>query len=85
MEQALGLLRQALQIDPSYARGMAIYAQLLLAIHWSVAVGHRDDALVADTRGGSKRRSRSTRRSAGYRAAALRAGLPGDERPLSSA
>jgi TolB-like protein/class 3 adenylate cyclase len=47
MEQALGLLRQAVQIDPSYARGMAVLSRCCWIF---VAQGfeHRDNPLVAD-------------------------------------
>ena len=47
IEQALGLLRQAVQIDPSYARGMAFLSQCC----WTFigqGFGHRDNPLVAD-------------------------------------
>jgi adenylate cyclase len=47
MEQALGLLRQAVQIDPSYPRGMANLS-LCCWIFIAQGFGHRDNPLVAD-------------------------------------
>ena len=47
VEQALGLLRQAVQIDPSYARGMANLS-LCCWIFIGQGFGHRDNPLVAD-------------------------------------
>jgi TolB-like protein/class 3 adenylate cyclase len=47
VEQALGLLRQAVQIDPSYARGMANLS-LCCWIFIAQGFGHRDNPLVAD-------------------------------------
>ncbi|WOH51627.1 adenylate/guanylate cyclase domain-containing protein [Bradyrhizobium sp. sBnM-33] len=47
VEQALGLLRQAVQIDPSYARGMANLS-LCCWIFIAQGFGHRDTPLVAD-------------------------------------
>ena len=47
IEQALGLLRQAVQIDPSYARGMAILSHCCWAFI-AQGFGHRDNPLVAD-------------------------------------
>ena len=47
MEEALGLLRQAVQIDPSYARGMAVLSQCCRTFIGQ-GFGHRDNPLVAD-------------------------------------
>jgi TolB-like protein/class 3 adenylate cyclase len=47
VEQALGLLRQAVQIDPSYPRGMANLS-LCCWIFIAQGFGHRDNPLVAD-------------------------------------
>jgi TolB-like protein/class 3 adenylate cyclase len=47
VEQALSLLRQAVQIDPSYARGMANLS-LCCWIFIAQGFGHRDTPLVAD-------------------------------------
>jgi len=47
IEQALGLLRQAVQIDPSYARGMAVLSRSCW-IFVAQGFGHRDNPLVAD-------------------------------------
>jgi TolB-like protein/class 3 adenylate cyclase len=47
VEQALSLLRQAVQIDPSYARGMANLS-LCCWIFIGQGFGHRDNPLVAD-------------------------------------
>jgi TolB-like protein/class 3 adenylate cyclase len=47
VEQALGLLRQAVQIDPNYARGMANLS-LCCWIFIAQGFGHRDNPLVAD-------------------------------------
>jgi TolB-like protein/class 3 adenylate cyclase len=47
VEQALGLLRQAVQIDPSYARGMVNLSNCCW-IFIAQGFGHRDNPLVAD-------------------------------------
>jgi adenylate cyclase len=47
MEQALGLLRQAVQVDPSYAHGMA-YLSNCCWTFITQGFGHRDNPLVAD-------------------------------------
>jgi TolB-like protein len=46
MEQALSLLRQAVQIDPSYARGMAFLSRCCW-VFIAQGFGHRDSPLVA--------------------------------------
>lgn len=47
MEQALGLLRQGVQVDPSYAHGLA-YLSNCCWIFITQEFGHRDNPLVAD-------------------------------------
>jgi len=47
IEQALGLLRQAVRIDPNYARGMA-YLSHCCRTYIAQGFGHRDNPLVAD-------------------------------------
>ena len=79
MEQALGLLRQAVQIDPSYARGMAILS-LCCWTFITQGFGHRDNPLVADMNEVAQRALALDPADSGVVAiAALILGVPGDD------
>jgi TolB-like protein/class 3 adenylate cyclase len=79
IEQALGLLRQAVQIDPSYARGMANLSLCCWAFI-SQGFGHRDHPLVADMIEVAQRALALDPADAGVVAGtALIFGVPGDD------
>jgi class 3 adenylate cyclase/TolB-like protein len=75
MEQALGLLRQAVQIDPSYARGVAFLSQCCWAF---IAQGfaHRDNPLVADVNELAQRAARMARKGSPSGRAIVRGQAP---------
>ena len=79
MEQALSLLRQAVQIDPSYARGTAFLSQWC----WTFigqGFGHRDNPLVADMTEVAQRALALDPADSGVVAiAAFILGVPGDD------
>jgi TolB-like protein/class 3 adenylate cyclase len=79
VEQALGLLRQAAQIDPSYARGMAFLSQCCWAFI-AQGFGHRDHPLVADmTEVAHRALALDPADSGVVVVAALILGVPGDD------
>jgi TolB-like protein/Tfp pilus assembly protein PilF len=79
MEQALGLLRQAVQIDPSYARGMATLS-VWCWVFITQGFGHRDNPLVADMNEVAQRAlSLDPADSEVVAIAAIILGLPGDD------
>jgi TolB-like protein/class 3 adenylate cyclase len=79
MEQALSLLRQAVQIDPSYARGMAVLS-LCCWLFITQGFGHRDNPLVADMNELAQRALALDPADSGVVAiAAIILGLPGDD------
>ena len=79
IEQALGLLRQAVQIDPSYARGMANLS-LCCWIFIAQGFGHRDNPLVADMNEVAQRAlSLDPADSEVVAIAAIILGVPGDD------
>jgi adenylate cyclase len=79
IEQALGLLRQAVQIDPSYARGMATLSMCCWAFI-TQGFGHRDNPLVADMNEVAQRAlALDPADSEVVAIAALILGVPGDD------
>jgi TolB-like protein/class 3 adenylate cyclase len=79
IEQALGLLRQAVQIDPSYARGMAALSDCCWAFI-AQGFGHRDNPLVADVIEVARSAlALDPTDSAVLAAAAFNLGVPGDD------
>jgi adenylate cyclase len=79
IEQAIGLLKQAVQTDPSYARGMATLSVCSWAFI-SQGFGHRDGSLVADVIEVARRALALDPTDSGVLSvAAFMIGVPGDD------